>query len=856
MSGNRKSEPGRARDTREWRLLALALLGPVFLHGLAVASLAAGLWLLWHALDAHSGFYAAAKFGPLLTFLGAAMLWAVIRMRPGGGNHIALTRAEAPSLWDMAGNLARELNAPPPTHLFLDDQYNATALRTPSWLPWRAPRVEITLGLPLMLALDAAQLRAVLAHELGHISHNHSRASRFVWRAMANGQAMLEATGDSFLSGIILGFYRWYGPLLERAGAAFSRRQELQADAAAARLCGKQATIHALIAISAREACHARAVEELDKALETGADVPDVFARMRALLASPDMSPPMRVWLTRALGEADDPASTHPVLAVRLRALGGDPARASLPPMPRDNAFDALFGKSAPVMETRLRRIWRQRMRFIEQDVADSRRQARARLNRLQRARARRGHNARDGISIARWHLALGEVQQALDELRALLARQDMPSLPAYAQALHGVALLRLGDERGMHDLFEAAGRNPEIMAMAAQEAGRWLDGPGAAHDSPRLRTELVRFQTLYETGAREREEVSARTRLVPASLDEDERRGLMEAFAPHAGGIRQVWIAERACRELPAWRHLEVLVEFHPRFWLMAFDGREKMASVAMQIRESLPDFHDFSFSLRLWPFFVSRLFVRHMRQQAMPLLPQAPSPDAHAGGGRADDEKPARTRRLRLPDGVRRPWRSPSGRRGMVMASLALPTLLWYSLVYNPRTRAVQEDFTRAYRQEMQKRSWRKQQAASSDDPEKTLRAYFAARRAHDASPFLPIYTSDTTAMLRGRRITPQAMDHEVRTYAFCGAPRVFMDKDRAVLRYDVKRRHCAPFFLRREKGRWRLDLAAMAHGMRFNVRGQWHFKSGMAPAWAFAFKDWGLDESGYPHPLQERS
>ncbi len=834
----------------EWRLVALALLGPVILHGLCAGMLAGGVWLMWHAHLAQGGNSASFKVGLPLAILGLSGFWALFTVRPRQEWRRCLSRAEAPQLWAMVDDLSQALNAPRVTHLALNDGYNASALVSPSWWPWRAPRVEIVLGLPLMLALDAKQLRAVLAHEMGHISHDHSRAARLVWRAMAHGQAMGEVFGESLIGAILGWFHARYWPLLEKAGASFFRAQEFEADAAAAELCGADVMAQALLAITAREAVHARYMQELQEAVMRGEDVPDPLSRMRQLLADPAMMETMRAWLQRALAQEDDPLSTHPSLKERLRALGLTMGKVSPPEVGAISAFDVMCtdgGFAAAAREAAT--MGREQMPELSPAMTAQRSEVVARLGELEENILRHGPNAQDNISAARRFLWLGQPDKALKVLDELFARHDMAAVPALAQALRGAALLDLGQARGVYDLFEAAGRDPALMSMAAEQVGQWLDGPGVAHDSPQLRAEIARLEELHAEGARERERADGQVRLAPASLTEREWQGLKEALAGHGEALRQVWVAARQCEKLPKWRHVEILVEFRPSFWLWAFDGRVKMARVMEDVEEALPDFHGSTFALRAWPFFTSYWFVRRMRKLAEPMLT--------AGRGRG---RPLRKAVPQILKGAGKPVTRRATaplRGGMVVASLALPGVLaWHVLVDNSRTRHAQARFERAYAQQMGARYWRKTGAASPDSPEKTLRAYFAARRAHDASPFLPIYTRETTRMLRARRVTPLDMDTEVRAHAACGAARVIIEKDRAVLRHEVGKRQCLPYFLRREQGRWRVDLAAMSRHLTFDGEGQWRFRAGLGGSYAFGFKAWNVDRSGYPYAAQERS
>jgi uncharacterized protein len=138
----------------------------------------------------------------------------------------------------------------------------------------------------------------------------------------------------------------------------------------------------------------------------------------------------------------------------------------------------------------------------------------------------------------------------------------------------------------------------------------------------------------------------------------------------------------------------------------------------------------------------------------------------------------------------------------------------------------------------------------------PLQVVEAYLNAMSARDARPDLPIYTADTVLMLRDWVVTPAQMDNVVRTYEKCTVDGVRVQNDRAVARYRVDQRRCAPYFLRLEEGAWRLDLAAASAFIRFNHNNQWRFPGGVPEGYAFAFADWEFDRNGFPRAATARN
>jgi uncharacterized protein len=139
----------------------------------------------------------------------------------------------------------------------------------------------------------------------------------------------------------------------------------------------------------------------------------------------------------------------------------------------------------------------------------------------------------------------------------------------------------------------------------------------------------------------------------------------------------------------------------------------------------------------------------------------------------------------------------------------------------------------------------------AAAANTPAATLQAYFNAMGARNANPDLALYTPNTRRMLGGWTITAAQMDSVVKTYRSCTAePAKFAtDGQRAVIRYPIRQRPCAPFFFEKIEGAWALDLTMMQRAIRFGRTNAWRFDLAAEHPYAFAFADWRFDQNGFP-------
>lgn len=137
----------------------------------------------------------------------------------------------------------------------------------------------------------------------------------------------------------------------------------------------------------------------------------------------------------------------------------------------------------------------------------------------------------------------------------------------------------------------------------------------------------------------------------------------------------------------------------------------------------------------------------------------------------------------------------------------------------------------------------------------PQDIINLLFEKTRHRVIDWTLPIFTAATRGQLRDRKATVAQMDNGVRVYDACGKPQILFDKaDRfAVARYRPDQRLCAPWFLMKEDGIWRLDILAHAYGLRNNFSNEWFFDGTthdnplIRPYW-FAFDDWYFTKDGY--------
>ncbi|MDX2525814.1 M48 family metalloprotease [Streptomyces europaeiscabiei] len=270
-------------------LRALVLLAGFYLLGVILLAALAGADYLLHL---HAPSSLSAKLYVVSVLLAIPLVRGLFMLRTPKGEDLPglrVTQADEPELWRTVRELAEAVGTRAPSRIILTADLNAAVSEDARLLGLLAGPRHLYLGVPLLQGLTEAQLRAILAHELGHysnadtrlaaitvrgraqvlrtIGHFEERADKSAGRerarlekknakAVAKGKKAkeIDTTGAGITYRAMAWIYSGYAKLYIRATLASSRRQEYAADAAAARIAGRDATSSALREIQALDA--------------------------------------------------------------------------------------------------------------------------------------------------------------------------------------------------------------------------------------------------------------------------------------------------------------------------------------------------------------------------------------------------------------------------------------------------------------------------------------------------------------------------------------------------------------------------------------------------------------------------
>lgn len=275
-----------------------------------------------------AGFGLAAVVGKLalvtLALAGAVCYatWKVLRAKPAPAAGLVLPAHRAPQLWAEVRAIAERVGTRLPDEIRLVAEPNAAVSEETRLLGLRGGHRYLYVGLPLLQAMSVGQVRFVLAHELGHYSHQHTRLGALTYRGRAAIVQTIVHIGPTSLAGWML---RAYAAVYRLVSAAVSRAQEVEADRAAVRVAGRQAGVAALRELPGLGAAWDFYLESyVAWGLESGYAPAGVLANFPSLLAA-RADELARIRADGAPGHRSR-WDTHPPIADRIALVEREPA--------------------------------------------------------------------------------------------------------------------------------------------------------------------------------------------------------------------------------------------------------------------------------------------------------------------------------------------------------------------------------------------------------------------------------------------------------------------------------------------------------------------------------------------------
>lgn len=532
------------------RVGLLALLGYVYLIVMFVGLIGANILVVWGLIHFHLG--AAIKLAlPLLILLWVMLRALWVRFTPPTG--IEVDPATTPALAALLAEIRTRSQGPSVDRILLTTDFNASVVQHPRLGIFGWYENYLILGLPLLQTIPQDEVRAIVAHEFGHLAGSHGRFGARIYRQRLVYQRFvyaIEQEGHKLGNLLLAPLRRWYFPYFNAYSFALARQQEYEADQLAADVAGTESMRRALTRITVVGRWdQERFGRDLDREAREGRPIPDdLYERFPAALAGSLTEAEAAAWSAEALRVPTDFHDSHPALRDRLEALAPG---AAAPTLSLDRSVPNGTQLLAPRAAELLRQAstsWRDATATQWSDRTKHIARSRERLATLDQKADASGLSGNE-----RWervHLTEEIVGLAP---AAVLARDLLAHDPSLngARFLVARALLAEGNDEGLAALEEVVRREPSATAGAADLAFGYLWTRGRRGEAEVWRSRGETGHSEAQAAEQERRMVTVKAPLVAPDLTEEQIARIREQLL-EITGIREAYFARRVVKHHP----------------------------------------------------------------------------------------------------------------------------------------------------------------------------------------------------------------------------------------------------------------------------------------------------------------
>jgi Zn-dependent protease with chaperone function len=487
----------------------------------------------------------------------AALIVNAFRVRYSPPAGYRLKDGVAPRLRGLVDDVADRAGVPRVQNIYINQILNACVTQIPRFGPWGRSTSHLTIGVPLLLCLTVDELTVVVAHELGHLRHVHSRINWWAYRVHSTWNVVGTALAKCKpLQRLIIGwFVERYGEFLAQSTLALRRVHEYVADQFSAQQYGADATGRTLCRIEFADYALARHFwPEIMRLAGTDPVPPqDVFRRMAEFFAKEKDNSTFQRWVLRQRRMHTPITAEHPSLMDRLASIGKaellhrDDGRESIAPVGAASwgAAIGLLGDAeaaivaAATAQWKLESIGRWRMEHAYAQY----------LRRGDRQREAAANSQADAAWRQVEFAALfGPAEQAQEAMSDHLTRY--PDHPV-ANATLGQLLLGQDREEAMIYLGRAGSSDHEYRAHALTGMLNYYRALGHDADAIRVAEQLREVQRSDSKFNRAVTAVSARDQFGPPQLSDLQLVEIRRILYRYVR-VRAAFLASRVSRSMP----------------------------------------------------------------------------------------------------------------------------------------------------------------------------------------------------------------------------------------------------------------------------------------------------------------
>jgi Zn-dependent protease with chaperone function len=263
----------------------------------------------------------------------------------------SIQRKDAEGLFSMLDTLQAKIKTSKIDEVILTDELNAAVTEVPRFGLFGPKQTILILGLPLLSTLNKEQFKAVLGHELAHISHADTKVGAWVYRVKRTWGSLMHSLekNEQFGTFLFRRFFNWYYPVFDAYTFVMRRQEEYKADHVAASITSNKIKAEALIQIHISAPYYEEEFynELFDVSLNNGS-VPNPYSNYIDKIKQLPKEK-KEEYLSSSLEMKTDASDTHPSLSDRLKALGIEPF---IPEVINQTAFSTLINDGSSILQS------------------------------------------------------------------------------------------------------------------------------------------------------------------------------------------------------------------------------------------------------------------------------------------------------------------------------------------------------------------------------------------------------------------------------------------------------------------------------------------------------------------------
>ncbi|MDZ7964921.1 MAG: M48 family metallopeptidase [Nostoc sp. DedSLP03] len=533
----------------------LATLGYAYIFLVIAVTLTLLVGIIFLMFEAHS--VNASSLKGVLFLLAFALvllrsLW--VSFPPPTG--LPLQSKDVPNLYSLINEISSKLKAPRFHHILLTNDFNAAVVQIPrlGLLGWQ--QNYLIVGLPLMLALPPEQFRAVLAHELGHLSGNHSRFSGWIYRQRETWYRIVKGLGqggNEVSSLIFERFLTWYSPFFYAYSFVLARMDEYEADRCAVELTGEKNAAETLINVEVK----ARFLERyfwssIYKQVETEIEPPKMtYMAMQQALSQRLHQEITSSYLMEALAKKTNNADTHPCLTDRLKALEYifnpqqelaifAPIEISAAQKLLENRLEKFIAHFSQAWREEIATPWRQKYADFQNSIAT--------LKDLNQ-KAKTQQLTLDEATQRAFLTFEFDSEEAVIPLLEEIIHRD--ARHASANYLLGQILLNQQDVTGIEYIEKAIEQDSSIVIEGCQTICYFLQQQGKIKEAKSYQERAVNYHELILKAQQERSSVKEKDKLESHTVSDIDVNKLRQQFSHHPE-IKTAYLVQKNMQFFP----------------------------------------------------------------------------------------------------------------------------------------------------------------------------------------------------------------------------------------------------------------------------------------------------------------